>query len=602
MAAVLLLGTIAVYWPTTRYDFVSFDDPDYVSSNAHIQNGLTLASIKWACWNPVACNWHPLTVWSHMLDCQLFGLKAWGHHLTNVLLHALNAGLVLGLLQMTTGAAWRSLGVAALFAFHPLRVESVAWVSERKDVLSGCLGLLALIAYARYAQGRGRESKVQNLGSDVRTEDAEGLKQRAEGKNQTSESAARCAVPGPTLGVQRSMFGVRPAWFWSGAAGGLWYWTAVVLFALGLMSKPSLVTWPFVMLLLDYWPLRRLQPSTQRSELKTLFLMLLDKIPFLALAAAASAITFVVQRGGGSLAMGENLSLSARAGNALISYCRYLGKLVWPTNLAVFYPYPGQWPLGEVLLAGGLLMGLTSLVWVWRRRHPYLLVGWLWFLGMLVPVIGLVQTGAQALADRHTYLPSLGALVLVLWGVCELTRGWRYQALALSVAGGAALLVCLALTRQQIGYWKDSESLFRHALRVTESNYLAHYNLGAALYQTGQVDEAIREFREAVRCNPDMADAHCNFGVTLGLKGQTDEAIREFQEAVRCNPGYAEAHYNLGVAFSKEGQLDAAVRQFQEALRLKPDYADARRNLDVVLVARARCSPSPGTATNRLEQ
>ena len=330
------------------------------------------------------------------------------------------------------------------------------------------------------------------------------------------------------------------------------YLLSLFFFALGLMSKPMLVTWPFVMLLLDYWPLGRMQnaeadrhATTHHATPITLhvsrltFPSLVEKLPFFVLAALASVVTFVVQQRGGSLAAAESLPLGARVGNALISYCRYLGKLFWPTDLAVFYPHPGQWPLGKVLLAGGLVLGLSVLVWVQRRRYPYLLVGWLWFVGMLVPVIGLVQTGGQAMADRHTYLPSLGMLILAVWGAYELTRRWRYQVMALSVAGGAAIVLCLALTRQQIGYWQDSETLFQHALEVTENNHLAHYNLGVALDRKGQVDEAIRQYQEAIRLKPDYTEAQNNLGAALLKKGQVDEAIRQFQETIRLKPDNA---------------------------------------------------------------
>jgi len=544
MAVLLVLVTMALYWPATRCDFVNLDDGLHVTANVRVQSGLSWENIKWALWNPVADDWQPLSVCSHMVDCQLFGLNPWGHHLTNVLLHALNAGLVFVLLQLMTGATWRSLLVAALFALHPLRVESVAWVTERKDVLSAFFGLLALLAYARYTEDHSLKSKVQSPKSVVR---------------------------GP--------------WSLSHLPSSIFYLLSLLFLALGLMSKPMLVTWPCVMLLLDYWPLRRLSfsPTLQGSSTPPLRLFL-EKIPFFVLAVAASVVTFAVERRGGALAAGESLPpLGARLGNALISYCRYLGKLFWPTDLAVVYPHPGHWPLGKVLLAGGLLLGLSVLVWVRRRQYPYLLMGWLWFVGMLVPMIGLVQTGAQAMADRHTYLPSLGVLILAIWGVCELTRRWRYQVLALPVAGGAAIVLCLALTRQQLGHWKDGESLFRHALEVTENNQIAHKVLGDALDKKGQTDEALRQFQEALRLKPGYADAHNNLGVTLGKQGQTDEALRQFQEAIRLKPDHATAHYNLGDALDKQGQTDEALRQFQEALRLNPGYTEAHYNLGIVL-------------------
>jgi Flp pilus assembly protein TadD len=344
------------------------------------------------------------------------------------------------------------------------------------------------------------------------------------------------------------------------------------------MSKPMLVTWPFVLLLLDYWPL-------ERFNRESAWRLVTERLPFLALAVVVSVVTFVVQKRGGALGgAAEALPLGVRGGNALISYCRYLGKLFWPTDLAVFYPHPGYWPLARVLLAGGLIAGVSVLLFVERRRYPFLLMGWLWFCGTLVPVIGLVQMGVQqAMADRYAYIPSLGVLVLAVWGVCELTKSWHYRVVALTVAGSAAFVLCLALTRQQLGYWKDGEALFRHALGVTEDNYLAHLNLGSALDEKGQIDEAIREFQEAIRLKPDYVLAHLNLGVALVKKGQFDEGTSQYHEAIRLKPDYAEAHSNLGLTLFRKGQADQAIREFQEAIRVKPDFAEARNNLGMAL-------------------
>jgi Tfp pilus assembly protein PilF len=529
IAALLALVTIALYWPATRCDFVSYDDNLVVTSNVHVQNGLSLENLKWAFVNPVNSIWHPLTVLSHMLDCQLFGLKPWGHHLTSVLLHALNTVLVFMLLQQLTGATLRSLFVAALFAVHPLHVESVAWVAERKDVLSTCFGLLALVFYAGYAQKRSKAgSRESNAGNS-----------------------------GLALNPQPS---------------ALEYFLALFFFTLGLMSKPMLVTWPFVMLLLDYWPLERFKHSN-------VWRLIAEKIPFFALMIATCIMTFVVQKQTSVLMTVEKLPFGARSGNALISYCRYLGKLFWPADLTVFYPHPGYWPMVQVLLAAGLVLGMTVLFMVKRRRYPFLLMGWLWYCGTLVPVIQLVQTGSHAMADRYTYIPSLGVLILAVWGAYELTRRWQYHVIVLSVTGGAAIVLCLGLTRQQLGYWQDDETLFRHALEVTENNCFAHYALGNAFLKKDLIDEAISQYQEAIRLRPDLAEVHNTLGNALGMKGQTDAAINQFQEAIRLKPDLADAHKNLGIALGQKGQTDEAIRQYQEVIRLKPDDADVHNNL-----------------------
>jgi hypothetical protein len=354
-AALLFVATIALYWPAMRCDFVNYDDQDYVTENVHVRAGLSWENLKWAFLNPVSNHWHPLTVLSHMAVCQVVGLNPWGHHLANVLLHALNVALVFVLLRRLTGATWRSLFVAALFGCHPVHVESVAWVSERKDVLSGCFGLLTLIFYVRYAQK-------------------------------------------PEAGSSWSVAGGR--WSLSHLPSSIFYFLSLFFFALGLMSKPMLVTWPFVLLLLDYWPLKRFTIHDSRFTIfKT---RLLEKIPFFVLALASCLVTFLVQKFEGGLAPNEDIPLGARGGNVPISYCRHLGKMFWPRNLAVFYPHPGYWPMTMVLLAGVFLCGVSALFFVKRRQFPFLLMGWLWFIGTLVPVIGLVQVGGQAMADRHT--------------------------------------------------------------------------------------------------------------------------------------------------------------------------------------------------------
>ncbi len=555
LTAFLMVVTLGLYWPAVHYGFVNFDDPLYVTENPRVLAGLGWNNWAWAFTTTVAANWHPLTLLSLMLDVNVFGTRPAGFHFTNLVIHAVNAGLVFALLQRLSGARWRSFGAAALFAWHPLHVESVAWVSERKDVLSACLGLLALLYYVKYAQ------------------------------------AAR--VPDPK----------------SSQSSSLYYGLSLGLFALGLMSKPMLVTWPFVMCLLDYWPLERFRKDCWRPLVR-------EKLPFLGLALVASVVACLVQQSDGVMVDAIQEPIDMRFGNALISYLRYLIKLFWPVDLAVFYPHPGYWPLPQVLLAGGMLVALSGFFWVERRRHPSLLMGWLWFLGTLVPVIGLIQVGAQSLADRYTYLPSVGVLIMVFWGAEEIShrRPWLMQAVAVALV--AAILGCLAVTRCQLRYWRNSETLFRHALAVTRDNYVAHNNLGTALadrntaeadaealheYQTalrlrpdnpmyhynlasslikqGALGSAIEQFQAAIRLKSDYTDAHYNLGLALATQGQMYEAIREFQTAIRLRPDFINAHNNLGAALAESGRYDEAIHEFQEVLRLQPDYPRAQSNL-----------------------
>jgi protein O-mannosyl-transferase len=564
IAVMLVLATLALYWPAMSCDFVNLDDPAYVTENVHVQGGLTEEGVRWAFHNTEqAAYWAPVMWLSHELACQLFGLNPWGHHLMNVLLHAVNTALVFLLFRSMTGAIWRSLAVAALFGFHPLRVESVAWITERKDVLSACFGLLALIFYVRYA--RTAAAARQFAGASVR---------HGKSASGTTNSAAsirsRFAPPASTD-----------------------YWLAVIFLALGLMSKAMLVTWPFVMLLLDYWPLKRFTgPGSNNSSSPSPstgppLRLILEKLPFFSLAAAASVVTFVAQKQGGAVSTFESLPPGVRIENAFISYCRYLGKLFWPADLAVFYPHPKDWPAGPVLLAGGLLAVISVLLIVKRGRYPFALMGWLWFCGTLVPVIQLVQSGEQAMADRFTYLPSLGVLLIVVWGIGELTRHWRHQNIAI-FAGGGAIILCCGLTRHQLGYWKDSETLFRHALAVTEKNYLAHNNLGVALDKKGQFDEAFYHYQETIRLNPNYVESYNNLGTAFNRKGQTDEAIAQYREAIRRKPNTPSAHYNLGNALDRKGQLAEAIVQYQEAIRLNPDFAEAHNNLGIALLKNGR--------------
>jgi tetratricopeptide (TPR) repeat protein len=556
MAVLLALVTIALYWPATGHDFVNFDDSLYVYQNVHVQSGLNWQSIRWAFTNLEVGFWHPLTWLSILADGQFYGLQAWGHHLTSVLLHAASTGMLFLALQRMTGATWRSAFVAGLFGWHPLHVESVAWASERKDVLSGFFWMLTLLLYVRYAEDRRR-------------------------KTEDGRQKAVVRPPSAVLSTLRSATedGLRR----TGGPWSIFYLLCLLFFALGLMSKPMVVTLPLVLLLLDWWPLQRLPCETLSPKLKPMLSLIWEKVPFLAAALVFGVATIYAERGIGALGPATNYPLAGRLQNALLSYLGYLKQTLWPTDLAVFYPYPETFPAWRTAGAGlvGLLLS-ALLLWAPRQR-PYLAVGWIWYVVTLLPMIGLIQVGDFSRADRFTYVPLIGVFLALSWGAYELTRRWRYQALALSVGGGAVLLLCLGLTRQQLGYWNDSETLFRHELEVTENNDLAHNNLGAALLGKGQIDEAIRQYQEAIRLNPGYAEAHNNLGAALLGKGQTDEAIRQYQEALRLKPDYANAHSNLGIALARKGQIDEAIRQYQEAIRLKPDHVDAHNGLGVAL-------------------
>jgi tetratricopeptide (TPR) repeat protein len=531
----LLLLVFLVYLHALSSDFVSYDDQVYVTGNYHVQHGLTWDNVKWAFCTSTAANWHPVTWLSHMLDCELFGLKAWGHHLTNLLLHTANTFLVFLVLRRMTGAFWRSWFVAGLFGLHPMHVESVAWVAERKDVLSTLFWLLTLWAYARYAQKRPR---VESRGS------------------------------GADITVQAL----------DSRLSTLDYFLALLLFACGLMSKPMVVTLPFVLLLLDYWPLNRFGNNR-------VWPLVMEKLPFFLLAAASSVVTFVVQRTIGAVATTTTLPMGARLENALVSYAGYLGKLLFPTNLAVIYPYsyPLQWPLGNLILAGVLLLGISIFVITMRRRQPWLLVGWLWFAGTLVPVIGLVQVGFQAMADRYSYVPSIGLFILLNWGAWGLTKGWRYQAIVLSGAATVSIVLCAGLAWQQVGYWKNSRTLFQHTIDVTENNFIAYSNLGGYEFDQGHYDEAIDLCREAIKLMPSYQPAYALFGAALCKSGRLEEGIPELQLALKMDPNSPQTHSDLADALVKKGETGDAINEYKETIRLNPEFLDAYNRLGILL-------------------
>ena len=526
ICAALVLATCVTFWPALRCDFINYDDPDYVTANSLVQRGLTARGVVWAFTTNHVANWHPLTWLSHMLDCQLFGVNPAAHHAVNLLLHAASVVLLFVLLIRTTGAAWRSAIATALFALHPLRVESVAWVAERKDTLAALFWLLTVWAYVRYVEER---------------------------------KSSRFAL-------------------------------VLASFALGLMAKPMLVTLPFALLLLDCWPLKRnasVVSITNGGRLAGLLRqwrpLLIEKWPLFALALVSSLVTFLAQKSGGTVASVTQLSLGARFGNAVISYVRYLGKLIWPTDLAVIYPYPAAWLGWQIGAAIGVLAAISALAWLTAKRRPYLLVGWLWFLGTLVPVIGLVQVGRQAIADRYTYIPMIGLGVMLVWGAADLLARVRRGELVGGVLAALALTGCALATRQQLSYWKDGCTLFTHTLAVTKDNALAQNNLGTALAALGRRDEALLHYAEAVLLQPADPVMRNNFGAALAKAGRIEAAMEQYGAALQAKPGFDEAHNNLGAALVAQGRLDEAILQFRQALAARPDYAEAHNNLGGVL-------------------
>lgn len=580
ICALLAASVFALFHPVVHYDFVNYDDSGYIGDNAHVQKGLTREGFVWAFTTGHMSNWHPLTWLSHMLDVELFGPKPGAQHLTNVFFHALNSLLIFFILKKMTSALWRSAFVAALFALHPLHVESVAWISERKDVLSTFFWMLTIWAYARYVEAF-RYSKSSGAGR-----------------------------------IQRSMFNVRCSMF---------YFLVLLFFALGLMSKPMVVTLPFVFLLLDIWPLHRTSflPRVQADPKVRPTFLLLEKIPFYILTFAASVVTFVVQKKGGAVSSLAGVPLIARIENSIISYVRYLRKTFWPNDLSVLYPHPGHWPVWEVIAASALLIAISALaVWLVRTDfsskknslgHAYFFVGWFWFLGTLVPVIGIVQVGMQSMADRYTYIPLIGLFIAITWGAVDLLSRWNFPRIAFGLGAGMILLVCEALSKTQISYWRDSETLFGHAIQITKRNFIAYNNLGFfyshkeryddainayrksleieprfedaqnnlgyALAKLGKHEEAIAHYQIALKIKPDLVEAHNNLGNSLAEIGKVDEAIAHYEIALAKNPQHADAHNNFGVALAMKGKLNEAIEHFKKSLEAKPDYASAHSNL-----------------------
>jgi Tfp pilus assembly protein PilF len=541
--------TLMAFHQVGTHGFINLDDNVYITKNFHIQSGITMEGLRWAFTAGYAGNWHPLTWISHMLDIQFFGLNPKWHHLTNLLFHAANVLLLFTVLHRMTKALWQSAFVAALFALHPLHVESVAWVAERKDVLSTFFWMLTLIAYQYYAK--------------------------------------------------------RPH-FKS-------YLVVIALFFLGLTAKPMVASLPFVLLLLDYWPLERFggsesiramgagasgsspvrkdkgkrgkgtpafsgdrgRPANSKFGWTTIRPLVLEKIPLFALAALSCVVTYIVQKKGGAFAPSEIYTPTIRIENALVSYILYIAKTIWPNKLAVFYPHPGSLPLWQVLGAFVLVVATTAAVFGTARRFPYLPVGWLWFTGTLVPVIGIVQVGGQALADRYMYIPSIGLFVMIAWGIAEFFRKQTKAREVLAVLAAVSLLCLFLLTWKQDGYWRDNVSLFDHALDVTENNFAIYNNRGGVYEELGNHKQAIADFDRAIGINPNSAPAFNNRGNAWYSLGNYTQAVEDFTRAIQISPGYAEAYNNRGIVYSSMDNYIRAIEDFDRAIEIKPEYAKA---------------------------
>ncbi len=535
----LTLSTLLVFWRVRNFDFINYDDNLYVSENRNIISGLTLDNVVWAFTTTRATNWHPLTWLSLMLDCQLFGPNPGWIHLVSLLLHIANTLLLFAVLKKMTAALWLSAFVAAAFALHPMHVESVAWIAERKDVLSTFFFMLTLLAYCRYTQ-------QQNKGR---------------------------------------------------------YFLVLLTFSIGLMAKPMLVTLPFVLLLLDYWPLNRFAPAKiiktsgrqfrksapAHSNRRSFYRIIAEKIPFFALSAVSSVITFLVQRSSGAIVDIDAFPLESRIANAFLSYARYMGKMFWPRNLAVFYPFDAAgitfWQVAICVL---LLFLISFFVIYFGRTQRYLPVGWFWFVGTLIPVIGLVQVGAQSLADRYTYIPYIGLFIMIAWGIPELLSKWPYRKFILGVSMLIVLTAIGTCAYRQVSYWNNSTTLFSHAVEATQNNHVAHCNLAKDLRNHGKTALAIEHFKKAFKIAPNYPDTVNGLGCALYDQGDLNEAIVYFQKAIQVKPDSPYPRNNLGFALQKQGKLDEAVVYFTQAVQIKPDFAEARHNLANALVSQGR--------------
>jgi tetratricopeptide (TPR) repeat protein len=528
--ASLVIATLVAYEPVRKNDFVGYDDPTYITDNPNVNKGITVDSVIRAFTKPYVANWHPLTWLSHILDCEIYGLNALGHHITSVLIHTANSVLLFWVLRRMTRAAWASAFAAGMFAVHPVHVESVAWVSERKDVLSGLFWMLTMLAYARYAE---------------------------------------------RPNFKRYVF-------------------VLLAYMMGMMSKPMVVTLPFVLLLLDYWPLERIRRQRtedgQRTEVafqkESMGWLIIEKIPLFALSGILCVITFIVQKGGGAVIALEKIPLGYRIANMFFSYIRYIGKTIWPSRLAVIYPHPHIHPTEATAVICALLLVLLTVLSIdIGRRRKYIAVGWLWYVGTLVPVIGLVQVGTQGIADKYMYLPMAGLLIIASWAVKDFIANRRRLKIAAAALAAAVLFCSVILTRVQVRHWQNNITLFEYATKVTEDNSRAETSYGIALAAAGRLDEAVLHLSNAIRTNPTNPEAINYLGKVFLNEGKIIEAIERFTELIKIEPDSAEAYYNLGMALGMQGKNDDAIKCFARVIELDAKYPDIDKRMGTALLS-----------------
>jgi len=513
----LALAAFVVYGRTWRYEFTNYDDFFIISNNPAVASGLTLRGLWWGFTTNYFEFWHPVTWWSHMLDCELFGMHAGLHHLMNLAFHVANTWVLFALLQRLTGATWRSAVVAALFALHPMHVESVAWLAERKDLLSAFFWLLSVWNYTGYVRESGLQSPL-----------------------------ARAA-----------------------------YRRSLLFFALALMSKPMAVTLPFVLLLLDFWPLGRLEPSAIHRQISAIWRLIREKLPFFGLSFLSCLITLAGVIKEDRVLSTEKLSWTLRLANVPVSYARYLWKLIWPTDMTVLYLMPSRWELWQVAGACLVLAVISVIVLSLVRPAPYLVFGWLVFLGVLVPTIGLVPVGFQSIADRYTYLPYVGLFVALVWGISDLSRRWRFRGLILGIVTSTSLLACGGLAYNQVQYWQNSLALWSRCLAVNKENAIAHYNLGYVLHHSGDLTGAAKHYEQALQIKPDHLDANLNLGALLADGGKFEEATNYYARALRAKPDYDKAHLNMAIALQELGDYSGATNYCAQALAVNPKMPQA---------------------------